>query len=210
MNPTFISRMLQSLAESTSGFSTGRRSPEAAGGTCVHSLRSSLLKQEEDEDDGEKALALSGQRKQGVGWGKGDCFCWHLATEVKQQASICLQNLHFSSTKFSFQSPDRKRCVRACVRLRVATSRGAELDGDTRAWQAPRLPARDSAPRPSPLRLPTTGENLERETCLVVRWVFAKSCLSACRRSTDNNLGTFFILYLNLDLFCLNQKQILK
>lgn len=141
MNPTFVSRMLQSLAESTSGFSTGRRSPEAAGGTCVHSLRSSLLKQEEDEDDGEKALALSGQRKRGVGWGKGDCFCWHLATEVKQQASICLQNLHFSSTKFSFQSPDRKRWVRACVRLRVATSRGAELDGDTRAGQAPRLPA---------------------------------------------------------------------
>lgn len=71
MNPTFVSRMLQSLAESTSGFSTGRRSPEAAGGTCVHSLRSSLLKQEEeDEDDGEKALALSGQRKGGRGEGK--------------------------------------------------------------------------------------------------------------------------------------------
>lgn len=65
MNPTFVSQMLQSLAESMSGFSTGRRSPEAAGGTCVHSLRSSLLKQEEDEDDGEKALALSGQRKRG-------------------------------------------------------------------------------------------------------------------------------------------------
>lgn len=133
MNPTFVSRMLQSLAESTSGFSTGRRSPEAAGGTCVHSLRSSLLKQEEDEDDGEKALALSGQRKRGRGG--GDCFCWHLATEVKQQASICLQNLHFSSTKFSFQSPDRKRCVRACVRLRVPTSR-------VRSWTGTPEPGR--------------------------------------------------------------------
>lgn len=40
-----------------------------AGGTCVHSLRSSLSKQEEDEDDGEKALTLSGQRKRG--WGVG-------------------------------------------------------------------------------------------------------------------------------------------
>lgn len=35
------------------------------GGTCVHSLRSSLLKQEEDDDGGQKALVLLGQRKQG-------------------------------------------------------------------------------------------------------------------------------------------------
>lgn len=70
MNPTFVSRMLQSLAESTNGFNTGRRSPEAVGGTCIHSLRSSLLKQEEDEDDGEKALTLSGQRKRGGAGGQ--------------------------------------------------------------------------------------------------------------------------------------------
>lgn len=37
--------------------------------------------------------------------------------------------------------------MRACVRLPVPTSRGAELDGDTSAWQAPRLPARGSEPR---------------------------------------------------------------
>lgn len=91
--------------------------------------------------------------------------------------SICLQNLHFSSTKFSFQSPDRNRRMHASAH------------STSGAWSGTRTP------------VPATGGNLERETCLLVHWDFAKSCLSACRRSTDNNLGTFFILYLNLDLF---------
>lgn len=200
MNPTFVSRMLQSLVESMSGFGTGRRSPEAAGGTCVHSLRSSLLKQEEDEDDGEKALALSGQRKRGGGKEIVSVDTWLRKWNSKHLFVSKIYILAAQSFPFKVRTV-RDACVRTCVRLRVPTSRGAELDGDTSARPAPRRPARGSEPRHSPLRLPTTGENLERETCLLVRWVFAKSCLSACRRSTDNNLGTFFILYLNLDLF---------
>jgi len=190
MNPTFVSRMLQSLAESTSGFSTGRRSPEAAGGTCVHSLRSSLLKQEEDGDDGEKALALSGQRDRGgrVGWGGRRSF---LSTfgYGSGTASIYLspKPTFLAAEKFSFQSPARPSCVRASAR---AASRGCGAGRDTGARHAARSHRRSAA-----------GENLERETCLSLRWGLATSCLSACRRSTDNNLGTFFILYLNLDLF---------
>lgn len=38
----------------------------------------------------------------------------------------------------------------------------------------------------------TQGQNFEVKTCLLVCWIFIKSCLSACRRSTgNNNLGAF-------------------
>lgn len=113
MNPTFVSQMLQSLAESMSGFSTGRRSPEAAGGTCVHSLRSSLLKQEEDEDDGEKALALSGQRKRG---GKEivSVDTWLRKWNSKHLFVSKIYVLAAQSFPFKVRTV-RDACVRACV-----------------------------------------------------------------------------------------------
>lgn len=85
MNPMFISWMLQSLAGLTSGFSIGRRSQRRREEPAFTSSKF-LFEAGHDEDDGEKALAL--RRKRGAGWGKGDCFCWHLATGVKQHLFV--------------------------------------------------------------------------------------------------------------------------
>lgn len=175
MNPTFVSHMLRSLAGSTSGFSTGRRSQ--GGGRNLRSQSSKFL----FEAGGGwrwwgEGSCTFGAEEMGGGVGEGRLFLLTFGYG-SETASICLQNLHFSSTKFSFQSPDRTRRV------------WASAHSTSGAWSGTGTP------------VPATGGNLERETCLLVHWGFAKSCLSACRRSTDNNLGTFFILYLNLDLF---------
>lgn len=173
MNPVFIFRMLQSLSGLTSGFSIGRRSQRRreepafvsskfrfeAGGWWRWWGEGSRTSEETRGGMGERRLFL-------LTFGYGS-----------ETASICLRNLHFSSTKFSFRSPDRMRRMHASAH------------STSGAWSGTGTP------------VPATGGNLERETCLLVHWGFAKSCLSACRRSTDNNLGTFFILYLNLDLF---------
>lgn len=107
MNPTFVSRMLQNLAESTSGFSAGRRSRrrreepaftvfevpfEAGGGWGWW---------------GEGSRALG----QGSGVGAGGCFCCRLARGAEQRLPV--PDLHLGSTKFSFRSPDRPRRERA-------------------------------------------------------------------------------------------------
>lgn len=118
-----------------------------------------------------------GQRKRG---GKR-LFLLAFGYGREQQSIYVSKNLHFSSIKFSFQSLGHLRCVRAG---------GARGSGPPWAWH-PVLPLRDFGKRNLP----------------GVHWVLTKSCLSACRRSTDNNLGTFFYSLFKLRLVCLNQKQ---
>lgn len=205
--------MLQSLAESMSGFSLGRRSPKAAGGTCVHSLRSSLWSRRRMRMTGRRLSHFQGR---GNGGGGKETVSVDIWLRKWKQASICLQNLHFSSTKFSFQSPDHKRrvsaCVRACVYVGVfSTNRSTEINISTNASHRASFCASLSASLGTHCSgCLAQGHNFKIETCLLVCWIFVKSCLSACRRSTDNNLGTFFYSLFKLRLVCLNQKQILK
>lgn len=103
MKPTFVSR-------GAPGSRGGDAQPQPWGARGRRrSPRSQLskfpLKQEEEEDGGEKALTLLGQRTRG----EGHRSCWRLATQVEQRASLCLQALRGSSTEFNFPRPDRRR-----------------------------------------------------------------------------------------------------
>lgn len=203
MKPTFVSQDAPVSCRVDERLQPWEEKPEG-GGRDLRSQSSKFpLKQEEDEDDREKALTLSGKRKRG---GK-ETVSVDIWLRKWKQASICLQNLHFSSTKFSFQSPDHKRRVSACVRVCVyvgvfSTNRSTEINVSTNASQRASFCASLAASLGTHCSgCLAQGHNFRTETCLLVCWIFIKSCLSACRRSTDNNLGTFFILYLNLDLF---------
>lgn len=96
-----------------------------------------------------------------------------------------LQNLHFSSIKFSFQSLGQLRCVRA----------GG-------GWGAPGLP--------EPGTRCCHGEILERETCLGCTGCSLRVVSLLAEEAQITTWVCFFYSLFKLRLVCLNQKQILK
>lgn len=189
--------MLQSSAKSTSGYSTGERSPKVANGACLHSLQSSLLKHKEENE---------GRRRTSHFGGKGDCICWCLAMNVKQQSYLSSKP-SFSSTKFSFQSSDFLRWKRVRVAL---CYRNMRINVNTSASHTHFLFCFlytaicffvGCTLDHSLLRLPNTRTKLWSKKC--VFWSLELSLTSAplLAEEAHNNLGNlsfyFFLFLLN-------------
>lgn len=158
MNPTFISRMLQSLVESTSGFGTGRRSRRRREEPAFTVFEVPFWSRRRMKMMGEGSHAF---RSEGMGWGGGKEI---VSVDIRlrkwnSKHLFVSRTLRFSSTKFSFRSPGRMR-LRVCVRPRVPTSGVQGRAGHGGAWQPlARLTQLWPLHRP-PQR------DLERETCL--------------------------------------------
>lgn len=112
------------------------------------------------------------------------------------KASICLRNLGFSSTKFSFQSSDffkdGQGCVLKCVVTGLGTLTQARASCTCFLLCSPDIAiclVGCTLDR-SPLRLPNRKTKLwskkkkKKKMCLLVSGIVINNCLSACRRST--------------------------
>lgn len=139
---------------------------------------------------------------------------------MKSKASICLQNLHFSSTKFSFQSSDRCFKMRKGVCCVVLCYRNTDININTSASHTVPFCSLYLAIcffvgctlDHSPLRLPNTRTKLWSKKCVFWYMELSLTVASLLAEEAHNNLGIFcFTLsFIKLSLVCLNQKQILK
>lgn len=171
----------------------GKEAGKVTNGTCIHSLQSSLWNLRKEENGGEKGFTLPGQG----GIVSVDIWLW----KWNSKASICFQNLRFSSTKFS-----KFRLFFVCLFLKmrkgvcgvVVCVPGYQHKHECLACAAPFrfLPIAicfvvGCALDHSPLRLPNTRTKLGSKKC--VFWYVELSLIAASLLAEEahNNLGIF-------------------
>lgn len=176
------------------------RSPEGGQRNLDSQSSKFPLKHKEESEGGVRTLGAREIMSVGV-------WLWNW----NSKASICLQNLCFSSTKFSFQSPDRFK-MKMGVCCVVLCYRDMDSNRNTSAWctwflfcslytAICSLLAALRITRRSDCLI--QGQNFEvkkkkKKMCLLVSGIVINSCLSACRRSTQRPGNSFVLLFLLL------------
>ena len=174
----------------------GKEARKVTNGTCIHSLQSSLLKPKE-ENEGEKDFTHSGQGE----IVSVDVWLW----KWNSKASICFQNLHYSSTKFSFQSSDHFFRWKRVYGAVVLCYRNTDININTSAsfFFCSRYIAIcffvGCALDHSPLRLPNTRTKLWSTKCVFWYMELSSTTASLLTEEAHNNLGIFCFTLLLLN-----------
>lgn len=141
--------------------------------------------------------------------GKGRLFLLMFGYEKwNSKASTCLQNLRFSSTKFSFQSSDRCFKMRKGVCCIVLRGTGIQI---LTSIQVPHIRflfcslsiatcfSVGRALDHSPLRLPNTRTKLWSKKCVFWYMELSLTVASLLAEEAHNNLGIFCLFFLLLN-----------